>query len=400
VTTPNQRPTAPESVVPPVILRHDDEALSLEDQAARMTAGGLRNKLDDITQAFSLRWVRTFGTLRTKASGPQFTSLMADLAAELGQLSINPHSALIDYAQKATDLGVQQGFAESGLDPQPLDVPVPMDIHTYASGITHTAQAQVSTAESFAKTLTGGTFNQTVLASVAPAQQAANIVDRAARTITNERLNAGVSAVADELGAELLWVAERDACVVCLALSGHHPGPDGLFDETLTFGTKPMEWVPEGGLDGPPRHPRCRCRVTTWFGHDTEGAESITHDWAAAVADAQGARHQAIMLDDRESIANANRAIDAAHKAADAARRSAAFDLPAALRREAERSVLKGWALDSEPDSVRSRAAERLLNRIVTSDGYSPSGWKVPKSVRKQTETRLKKGTLGATPVP
>lgn len=70
------------------------------------------------------------------------------------------------------------------------------------------------------------------------------------------------------------------------------------------------------------------------------------------------------------------------------------------LRREAERSVLHGFALPSEPDSIRQRAASRLLNRVVGQHGIAPSGWKVPASVEKSTAGRLKKGTFGATPFP
>ncbi|MGH3637002.1 MAG: hypothetical protein ACRDTS_23550, partial [Mycobacterium sp.] len=578
------------------------------------------------------------------------------------------------------------------------------------------------TAARLPATLRPGTYNQTVLAAVAPAQQAANIVDRAARTVTNEHLNAGIGAVADYLGGDKVWIAERDACVVCLALSGHLVGPDGLFDADATFGTHTLDWLPEFCLTGPPRHPNCfpagvvvsgpgvesttarwyagevvhirvvggevltvtsnhpilttqgwvaassvvegtkvvrelnlqrmlksdpgdyqqpmpieqvaaafgtaggvvservpitaedfhgdgrqgyvdvvrpnrvlqgglhivqpsgnrafvaadaelagvtskragnllafgvnpsassvmsgggesltfgrlcprharehgaaavaqldarplqkqrdgatrhvfgsgdgldaltrevsvndasrlfrlpsligrhptarstlsllssllggqggvmredsygarsdvdtggqksvtdsglasaeligeclsalaglvttdqvvevrrspfaghvynletsggwysangfivhncRCRLSPWFGHDTEGALSITHDWAGAIAEARTKG---------DMVAEA-----AAHKAAEAARQSASFDLPAALRREAERSVLKGWATPSEPNSVRTQAADRLIARIDNRGGYAPSGWRVPKSVKTQTERR------------
>jgi hypothetical protein len=123
-----------------------------------------------------------------------------------------------------------------------------------------------------------------------------------------------------------------------------------------------------------------------WFGHDTAGAEAVTHDWQGAIADA---------LANQDPVG-----VQAAHDAAAAAKRSASYDLPRALRREAERSVLKGWALPTEPDRVRTDAADRLLKRISSRAGYTPSGWKVPQSVKKQTERRLNNGTHGATPFP
>jgi hypothetical protein len=379
-------PQGPESVVPPIIWAHADEALTLEDEAARMSAGALRNQLLDLLHRFTLRWVREFGSLHTKASGPRFQTLMDDLAGELARVSVDPTQALLDYAHRGQRLGVEQGFREAGVEPFELTVRMDFGTHAYVSGIAAAARDKLNKARGLASTLTGGTFNQTVLTSVTPANQAANVIDAAARRITNERLNAGISAVTTELGGTELWVAERDACVHCLAQSGHLIGADGFFDADRTFGAKPLSWVPDGGLTGPPRHNNCRCRLTPWFGHDTAGAESITHDWAGAIAEAQA---------NGDVVAE-----QAAHQAAAAARQSAAFDLPAALRREAERSVLKGWALPSEPDLVRTKAADQLLAQLASHAGFAPSGWKVPQSVRKQAENRLKKGTFGVTPFP
>lgn len=63
------------------------------------------------------------------------------------------------------------------------------------------------------------------------------------------------------------------------------------------------------GIIGPPRHPNCRCQIV-----------------AAPMGEA-GNRYGE------------------------------------ALRREAERSIARGWALDSEPESVRLRAADALTRR-------------------------------------
>lgn len=390
----------PASAIPALIFQHDAESLALEDEAARMAAGPLRNQLADLLAAFHSRWVALFGGKpRAVGGGRLVVPFLADLRAALQQLDVSAQGVLADYAAKAHDLGIAQGYAEAGLERVPLQSAPTVVSRQLAQRAEQDARRAVRTSWIAVAGLKDPSWPN-VRDATAPASQAANILDRAARTVANTEVNAGISRVADELQGEPLWIAERDACVHCLALSGHLIGPDGLFDPGLTFGTKPLNWLPEGGLTSPPRHPNCRCRITIWFGHDTAGAESITHDWASAIADAQGMRHQAILLGDRAGIENANRAIDAAHKAAAAARQSASFDLPAALRREAERSVLKGWALPSEPDSVRVRAADRLIARINSRNGFSPSGWKVPKSVKTQTEKRLDKGTFGATPFP
>lgn len=380
-------PTPPsDSAVPALIWLHADEALSLEDEAARMSAGVLRNQLADVLHRFSMRWVREFGSLRSKQTGQSFARLMEDVATELANITVDPAQTLLDYAGRAQALGIEQAFREAGVEPHDLPLRVDLGTHVYVAGVVSNAREKLDKARALAGTSRRGTFNQTVMMALAPAQQAANVIDRAARTITNEKVNEGIQAVTSDLGGTPLWIAERDACVHCLAQAGHLAGADGTFDADRTFGSTPLAWAPEDGLTGPPRHPNCRCRTTPWFGHDTAGAESITHDWAGAIAEAQA---------NGDVVAE-----QAAHQAAAAARQSAAFDLPAALRREAERSILKGWALPTELSSVRMKAADQLLAQVASRAGFSPSGWKVPASVKQQAKSRLTKGTFGVTPFP
>lgn len=367
--------------VPALIWLHADEALTAEEEAARLAAGPPRNQLDDILQRFRLRWIREFGPLasRVQRSGAAFTALMLDLAADLDAVQVGQDviTALVVAAAKAFRLGTRQAYAEAGLDAEEHAYTTDLATLNYAAGIAAKARELVARADLLASTTGSGSFTA-VNRAVLLAHQGANQLDRAARTLTNTQLNAGISTVAQQLGGRELWVAERNACVHCLALSGRFPDEAGVFNAELTFGRRALTWVPEGGLMSPPRHPNCRCRLTPWFGHDTVGAESVTHDWAGAIQAARAAGDQV--------------AEDAAHRAAAAARESSKVDLPAALRREAERSVLNGWALPSEPTSVRTQAADRLLNRISSGSGVSPSGWRVPTSVRKGAEKDVQRG--------
>lgn len=123
----------------------------------------------------------------------------------------------------------------------------------------------------------------------------------------------------------LIWQPERDACVRCLKYAGEHRGQGDKFPDGLSFDPNAPE--PKGHLTGPPLHPNCRCEL-----------EVIP--------------------------------------------KSAAPDNSAALQREAQRSVLKGWALESEGDAVRSRAARALLSA-------NPMA---PKSVLAEARKRLKAG--------
>lgn len=139
---------------------------------------------------------------------------------------------------------------------------------------------------------------------LAPVFNAANVAERDVATLVNHAGNAGTTAVADRLGYSTVWVAETNACVECLAYSGRVAKPGKAFPGGLTYGAKSYNPEP---IDSPPRHPHCRCTVEPL----------VAPEYATA------------------------------------------------LRREADRSVLRGFSLESEPMRVRLDAAERLLDRGV-----------------------------------
>lgn len=132
------------------------------------------------------------------------------------------------------------------------------------------------------------------------------------RWATNRAVNEGSTLYAEDQGMRRVWVAERDACLHCLAYSGQIAEPGAEFPLGLTFATKALRPPPDG-LPNPPLHPNCRCRVWPYEG-------------GPAVREA--------------NVPNAS--------------------IATALAREARRSVLKGIsAFASTPE--RLRAADRLL---------------------------------------
>ena len=133
----------------------------------------------------------------------------------------------------------------------------------------------------------------------------------------------GVEVVARVARVPLLWVAETNACVHCLALSGTIARPGSSFDGSATYGASPLPTF-DGPVMAPPRHPNCRCTLEP----------AVSPEFAAA------------------------------------------------LRREADRSVLRGFSLESESMRVRVDAAERLLARGVDA----------PKSVRAFARGAVRKG--------
>lgn len=177
------------------------------------------------------------------------------------------------------------------------------------------------------------------------AQRATGAVATGAEYAVNSAANSAPRRIAVLMGQRLVWVAERDACVVCLALSGAviDPNAGESFDEDATFGrpgSAPTVWPPGMPLIGPPRHPHCRCIEQVWLG----SAAPFVSDW------------------------------------------------PERLRHEALRSIAKGWSLPSESHTVRLYAAERILR--------TGRAGQLPKSVRAEAERAVGRGRFRTRTVP
>lgn len=157
--------------------------------------------------------------------------------------------------------------------------------------------------------------------ALAPVFAAANTAKRDVATLVNHAGNAGTTAIADAAELPTVWIAETNACVECLAYSGRVAKPGKSFPGGLTYGAKSYNTDP---IAYPPRHPRCRCTVEPLL------AKSYAE----------------------------------------------------ALRREADRSVLRGFSLESESMGVRIDAAQRLV-----ADGVS-----APKSVVAYARRSIKAG--------
>lgn len=163
-----------------------------------------------------------------------------------------------------------------------------------------------------------------IAAALGKASHAARRAESTTRWAVNRAINEGVLAQADRAGISTLWVSERNACFTCLAYAGYVTAPGVPFPAGLTFGDRSTVKEP---IMAPPAHPNCRCRIETWHGS--------TDDVGPA-------------------------------------------ELPAVLKREAERTVLRG-ATDFESNPAMFRALERLLARGVA----------LPKSVRERAERDL-----------
>ncbi|MGW0837543.1 hypothetical protein [Streptomyces prunicolor] len=129
--------------------------------------------------------------------------------------------------------------------------------------------------------------------------------------VINTAIHEGLDAVVRATAPLRLWVSEADACATCLAYAGRtarvgEPFPGGL------------SWDPRqrraraDGIDGPPKHPNCRCRTVPW-----------SDAWTTS-----------------------------------------GVPFPLALQREAHRSIAYGTGRPSESRAVRLRAARELLRAV------------------------------------
>lgn len=157
--------------------------------------------------------------------------------------------------------------------------------------------------------------------ALAPLLGAAAKVKRDTTTLVSSAGNAGVVEAARQGGGDVVWVAETNACVHCLAYSGQVVAAGKAFPKGLSYvGTNPYDAPGKH----PPLHPNCRCTL---------------------------------------EVLNEPTYADA-------------------LKREADRSVLRGFSLESESMRVRVEAARQLLERGVDA----------PKSVIKYAEQQVAAG--------
>jgi hypothetical protein len=202
----------------------------------------------------------------------------------------------------AFDLGVGAGIKAADID-DPGTRP-PRELAAAARA----AQRDLTKLVGQARTLARGGAEPAAL--LAPLLGAAAATKRNVTTLVNRAGNEGVVAAGVAAELELVWVAETNACVHCLAYSGRTvvAGKDWPADASY-LGSHPYRAPGKC----PPLHPNCRCTL------------EVLNDQGYADA----------------------------------------------LRREADRSVLRGFSLESESMRVRVEAADRLL----------ASGVDVPKSV-------------------
>lgn len=270
--------------------------------------------------AFARKATETWATLDPSPElAPRLATILAD---QLRQLDLSDVREPIQRAAaEAVERGVTDARTRLRLSGPRRRVMAPIDVIRAVMAVEEQAQEELDKA---ADLLRGATDADDLQAALARARGSVTRTERTARWSVNRALSEGVRAVAEEQGVGRLWIPERDACLRCLAYAGLYVGPGEAFPGGLTFDTRPVKKLDP--VPDPPLHPNCRCRTIPW-----------RTEWGT--------------------------------------------DYPDSLKREAQRSVLRGWSVPSESERARLRAADALLKRT-----------QLPKSVQDYARRAVRQG--------
>lgn len=313
----------------------DERALAdLERRVRDSVAGDLRAALASLERAVSAVYIAAAGDTRHKLDPHAQTTLRDHLTRVLDDLAgrnyATTRAALLGGARAALigggeDLGVE------------VDRRLPADVRDAIAGATRNMRTALRDARQLAKRGSLERYGD-AQGVIAAARAALTAADRAAVWVVHRAHNEGRTRAVDKIwrqgtDVQMLWRAERDACVACLGYAGALAAPGEVFGPVVQV--VDPSGRPTGPVAGPPLHPNCRCGLDPWYG----------------ATDAE----------------------------------LTPLDLPHALRREAQRSILAGQAQGSKP--ARLRAADRLLDL---------AGLLVPKTVARRARKAVDAGKFPA----
>jgi len=324
------------------LLESQAEALiETEDEAAASLTERVRKMVDAFTRDLVTRWTIIVGDA-LEATPDQARRIRGIVATFIEQIKavlggVDP----APIAEMALALGVANAAASGGL----IGVPVaaapivagrlPRSLRSLVNSVVPSAIRRANRVQLVADTATTLDDMRTVAGM---AKAVTRSVEMGARTIVNAAHADGVDMVARKNGWETVWRPERDACLDCLALAGVM-SRGGVFPKGRTYRANGKAYaVPKGALTGPPLHPSCRCGTAPW-----------SVEWTSDLG-----------------------------------------SLPDALKREAQRSVILGFALESESDAARRKAAEKLL-------AADPA---LPKTVKSRARSAVRNRVPFATRIP
>lgn len=296
--------------------------IKLEMDQQKRVSRPVARQVEQVQRMVAAEYVKLAGSLDNPIP-PQwhepYVNWVVELLYWLREQIHDPAPALA----QAVAAGTAYGTTAAALGEAPVDLSAAL--RESVGGLRPKLREDVEKAALLVRTQRPEQYKQ-LAAALGKATHAVRRTEQTTRWAVNAAINEAVVAQADREGISTVWVAERNACFTCLAYAGFVTAPGVPFPAGLTFGDRSTVREP---IMTPPAHPNCRCRVETWHGS------------AADVGP---------------------------------------MELPAVLKREAERTVARG-ATDYESNPAMFRAVERLLDR----------GTQLPKSVRERAERDLER---------
>lgn len=284
-------------------VSQDAQLVAAEQAAQAAAADQLTADLALLTTAALVWWQQGSDSQSAR------DDLVRRLRLRLMHLKLRVQVPLQQALVDALDLGVSQGTAQiatARAGRLAVRATLPTDVVEMLANVEERAREELRAgAAMLVEVRPGEDGLRDVEAAFARARGAVTRTRQAASWGAARSVAEGVATVAGGHGLSRLWIGERDACLHCLAYFGHIADAGELFPTGLTYARKPLT----GRLPNPPLHPHCRCRIVVW-----------DRAWGR--------------------------------------------EYPDALKREAMRSVARGWSLESESNAARLDAAGRLLLRI------------------------------------
>ncbi|MFF7130390.1 hypothetical protein [Streptomyces sp. NPDC008240] len=299
---------------------HTGEVVDLENQIAAHVLRGTDRAFEELIRRILDAWTRAFGGPNHAAlSGDLLRRILATAQASvrrlLGDVADRAPAALADGLGPALAMGVRQGTefvrAASGRRRRQPRVPT---VSRVLRGEAHRIRDLVVERRDRALHLLHPDRVSRwshMLAGLGAARAALPAIRAHIAWVINAAIHEGLDSVVRATAPLRVWVSEADACTVCLAYTGRVVQVDEPFPGGLSWDPKQRRARAEG-IDGPPKHPNCRCRAVPW----------------------------------------------------DDAWTTSGVPFPLALQREAHRSLAYGTARPSESRTARLRAVRELLRTV------------------------------------
>lgn len=320
----------------------------IEDDAVRKATEKRFAALDDAVAKATADWISEFGSPSAPGAGAALNDMIsAALKAGSGAMSGlegAAFSAMSDAVGGAVEAALAQGsaFVEGATGKAAsANVATPkVDLGEERAAL----KAALADGEKGLKGLLKRNLVERlglrgILAGLTQARQAVNRAKSTISVAVNKNVANTMRATATANKAKQeVWIAERDACVRCIRYAGTVVDKGDDWPGGLSWDPNSRDKNAPGVR--PPLHPNCRCRPVPW-----------DESW----------------------------------------KRPGEVSLPEAVRREAERSIARGFSLPGESNASRIRALKELLKtnpalpktvvaaaRKAAAKGEFPKGRSVP----------------------